>query len=138
MAPSFFTVHHHSGEKDAANGLVAGFYGFRQKGGNAIVDAEEDAVVAGMYLCANDIFGGGETVSSDVANQFFAFVVVLPDAHGRAHPQVAVSVLHDGIDALVGQIVGIGEALWGFLSFGELVEPVLGADEHGVGLVQLA
>ncbi len=61
---------------------------------------EGDEVAGGMHGGTQHVFTGGESVAIDVPDKLSVLLVILPDAHGGAYPQVALMVFDDAAHLL--------------------------------------
>ena len=90
--------------------LTIGSHSFRVEGGDAVTCSEGDEVAGGMHGGPQHVFTGGESVAIDVPDKLSVLLVILPDAHGGAYPQVALMVFDDAAHLLSLQNFGVRES----------------------------
>ena len=83
-------AHEEVGEHELVGRRHVGLHVARAEGGDAVVMGEEDSIAIGVHAHAVKIFLVGKSAAVDVANEVLLLAVVLPDAHGRGAPDVAI------------------------------------------------
>ena len=131
------TFHDEIREQQGVGLLLHRLDGGGHERGQTIVGAEEDAVALCVQAHPIEVFAVVQAVAVHVADEAVLLAVVLPDAHRRGTPEVAVGGLHDVADGLVAQLFAAG--VGGHLSRLTVVEvqTLLRADGN-IAVAQLA
>ena len=95
------TFHDEIREQQGIGLLLHRLDGGGHERGQTVVGAEEDAVALRVQAHPIEVFAVVQAVAVHVADEAVLLAVVLPDAHRRGTPQVAVGSLHDVADGLV-------------------------------------
>ena len=83
-----------------------------------------------MHGGTQHVFTGGESVAIDVPDKLSVLLVILPDAHGGAYPQVALMVFDDAAYLLSLQNFGVRESK-GLVGLSvEKIESFFRSDNH--------
>ena len=109
---------------------LLGSHSFRVEGGDAVTCSEGDEVAGGMHGGTQYVFTGGESVAIDVPDKLSVLLVILPDAHGGAYPQVALMVFDDAAHLLSLQNFGVRESKGLVVLSVEKIESFFRSDNH--------